>query len=57
MYFIKEGRQAPNATFPVESQLPSADVLETVEEEVDTGVFRCPSEGCIKCYQRYSALE
>ena len=57
MYFIKEGRQAPNATFPAESQLPSADVLETVEEEVDTGVFSCPSEGCIKCYQRYSALE
>ena len=57
MYFIKEGRQEPNATFPVESQLPSADVLETVEEEVDTGVFSCPSQVCIKCYQRYSALE
>ena len=57
MYFTKEGRQARNATSVIEAQLPAPDVLETAEEEVETGVFSCPSEGCIKCYQRYSALE
>ena len=30
---------------------------ETAEGDAGVGVFQCPSEGCIKVYQRYSALE
>ena len=38
-----------------ENSLP--EVPETAEGNVGVGVFQCPSEGCIKVYQRYSALE
>ena len=33
------------------------EVPETAEGNAGVGVFQCPSEGCIKVYQRYSALE
>ena len=33
------------------------EVTETAEGNAGIGVFHCPSEGCIKVYQRYSALE
>lgn len=38
-----------------ENSLP--EVPETAEGDAGVGVFQCPSEGCIKVYQRYSALE
>ena len=38
-----------------ENSLP--EVPETAEGNAGVGVFQCPSEGCIKVYQRYSALE
>ena len=38
-----------------ENSLPG--VPETAEGNAGVGVFQCPSEGCIKVYQRYSALE
>ena len=34
-----------------------SEVPETAEEDTGVGVFQCPNEGCIKVYQRYSALE
>jgi len=34
-----------------------SEVPETAEGDAGVGVFQCPSEGCIKVYQRYSALE
>lgn len=38
-----------------EHSLP--EVPETAEVDAGVGVFQCPNEGCIKVYQRYSALE
>ena len=38
-----------------ENSLP--EVPETAEGDAGVGIFQCPSEGCIKVYQRYSALE
>lgn len=34
-----------------------SEVPETAEGDAGVGVFQCPNEGCIKAYQRYSALE
>jgi len=47
-------RHAPRRSSD-ENSLP--EVPETVEGDAGVGVFQCPSEGCIKVYQRYSALE
>ena len=38
-----------------ENYLP--EVPETAQGNAGVGVFQCPSEGYIKVYQRYSALE
>ena len=51
----KEGRKTSPQKSSDEQTLP--EVSETTDVDTGVGVFQCPNEGCIKVYQRYSALE
>ena len=51
----KEGRKTSPQKSSDEQTLP--EVSETTDVDTVEGVFQCPNEGCIKVYQRYSALE
>ena len=53
--YSKGVRQTRTQKSSDEHSLP--EVPETAEGDAGVGVFQCPSEGCIKVYQRYSALE
>lgn len=53
--YSKGMRQTRTQKSSDENSLP--EVPETAEGDTGVGVFQCPSEGCIKVYQRYSALE
>ena len=49
----KAGRQTRPQTSVQEQNLSEADA----EVDSEVGIFHCPNEGCIKVFQRYSALE
>ena len=54
--FSKQGRQACPKKSSQQQTVPEVSETAKVETEI-MGIFHCPNEGCIKVYQRHSALE
>ena len=54
--FSKQGRQARPKKSSQQQTVPEVSETAKVETEI-MGIFHCPNEGCIKVYQRHSALE